>query len=171
LTRLWIPAVLIAAVVGTGVAVYQPPAHAARNPAPSFSVHTFDGKTVRLAELHGRPVIVDFWATWCRPCRANMPHLSGIQDRYRGQGLVVIGLSVDDDDATVRRFADQLGVRFRVGMADERTLDDFGPIRSIPTTFFIDRQGEVVRRVVGYIDEETMDGYAKEILGAATGAR
>src|SRR5262249_5973645 len=117
------------------------------------------------------PVIVDFWATWCRPCRANMPHLSGIQDRYKGQGLIVIGLSVDDDDALVRHFADQLGVKFRVGMADERTLDDFGPIRSIPTTFFIARGGGVVRGVVGYIDEETRDGYAGEILEVTAGVR
>lgn len=139
-------------------------AGSAGNAAPSFSVHTFDGRNVRLSDLRGKPVIVDFWATWCRPCRSSMPHLSAIQDRYRNQGLVVIGLSVDDDADLVRRFADQLGVKIRVGMADEHTLDDYGPIRSIPTTFFIDRHGDIVRRVVGYIDEETMDGYAKEIL-------
>lgn len=136
-----------------------------RNTAPSFAVRTFDGRTLRSSELRGKPVIIDFWATWCRPCRAGMPHLSAIQERYRAKGLVVIGLSVDDGEASgVRHFAEQLGVKFRVGMADEQVLDDYGPIRSIPTTVFIDRKGEMVRRVVGYIDEETMDGYAKEIL-------
>lgn len=159
-------AALALLLVGAGIGPHMlVPAAADRNIAPSFSVHTFDGRTLKYSELHGRPVIIDFWATWCRPCRAGMPHLSSIQQRYRDKGLVVIGLSVDDGDGSnVKRFADQLGVKFRVGMADEQVLDDYGPIRSIPTTVFIDRKGEVVRRVVGYIDEETMDGYAKEIL-------
>jgi len=158
----------IVALVMLGGALATPmlaPADPDRNTAPSFTVHTFDGRTLKFSELHGKPVILDFWATWCRPCRAGMPHLSSIQERYRDKGLVVIGLSVDDGEAAgVKHFAEQLGVKFRVGMADEQVLDDFGPIRSIPTTVFIDRKGAVVRRVVGYIDEETMDGYAKEIL-------
>ena len=157
-----VAAVMLGGTLGTPMLA---PAASDRNTAPSFTVRTFDGHTLRSADLRGKPVIVDFWATWCRPCRAGMPHLSRIQERYRDKGLVVIGLSVDDGEAiTVKRFAEQLGVRFNVGMADERVLDDYGPIRSIPTTVFIDRKGEVVRRVVGYIDEETMDGYAKEIL-------
>jgi peroxiredoxin len=94
-----------------------------------------------------------------------MPHLSHLQDRYSRQGLVVLGLSVDDADAqTVRRYADRLGVKFRLAMADERVLDLYGPIRSIPTTFFINRRGEVTRRVVGYVDSETLESYVLELF-------
>jgi len=133
--------------------------------APGFSVKGVDGHAVRMSDLRNRPVIVDFWATWCGPCRASMPHLNDMQSRYGRDGLTVVGLSVDEGaPATVREFAKGLGVRFTIAMANDDVLDAYGPIRSIPTTFFINRRGEIVRRVVGYIDAETMDGYVQEIL-------
>jgi cytochrome c biogenesis protein CcmG/thiol:disulfide interchange protein DsbE len=94
-----------------------------------------------------------------------MPHLSAMQTRYQKNGLTVIGLSVDErGPQEVKKFANQLGVKFTLAMANDDVLDAYGPIRSIPTTFFINRKGEVVRRVVGYIDGETMEDYVKEIL-------
>ena len=94
-----------------------------------------------------------------------MPHLEDLQKRYVGQGLVVIGLSVDEGSQTeVRRFAQSLGVTFRLGMANDRVLDDYGPIRYLPTTFFIDRGGQMVRRVRGYLDPETLEGYTTELF-------
>lgn len=133
--------------------------------APSFTLRTIEGRSIRLSDYRNRPVIVDFWATWCTPCRASLPHLNDMQARYGKQGLAVIGLSVDENGAPpVRKFVDRLGLRFTIAMADDQILDDYGPIRSIPTTFFINRRGEIVRRVVGYVDGETMDTYAREIL-------
>jgi thiol-disulfide isomerase/thioredoxin len=133
--------------------------------APQFTVRGLDGRNLKLSDFKGKAVVLDFWATWCGPCRASMPHLSHLQDRYSRQGLVVLGLSVDDADAqTVRRYADRLGVKFRLAMADERVLDLYGPIRSIPTTFFINRRGEVTRRVVGYVDSETLESYVRELF-------
>jgi peroxiredoxin len=134
--------------------------------APAFSVRTLEGKPLRLSDLRKRPVILDFWATWCGPCRASMPHLSEMQVRYERRGLAVIGLSVDEQGPQrVKRFATQLGVRFTLAMANDEVLDAYGPIRSIPTTFFINRDGHIVRRVVGYIDDDTMEDYVKEIVG------
>ena len=133
--------------------------------APAFTVKTLEGKPLKLADLRKRPVIVDFWATWCGPCRASMPHLSTMQSRYEKQGLAVIGLSVDETGAqTVKKYVNGLGVKFTMAMANDEVLDAYGPIRQIPTTFFINRKGEIVRRVVGYIDGETMEDYVKEIL-------
>jgi thiol-disulfide isomerase/thioredoxin len=153
LRRLILPLVLILAVASVAVG-WQP-----------FVVRTLDGRTLRLAELRGRPVILDFWATWCSPCRASMPHLSTMQGRYGSRGLVVLGLSVDDAPTrAVWDFAQRLHVSFPVAMATEGLLDDYGPIRSIPTTIFIDRKGHIVRRVVGYVDEETLEGFVREIL-------
>jgi thiol-disulfide isomerase/thioredoxin len=141
------------------------PALAADTRAPAFAVKTVEGRMLRLTDLKNRPVIVDFWATWCGPCRASMPHLNDVSTRYAKQGLAVLGMSVDESGpATVKRFASQLGVRFTIAMANDDMLDAYGPIRVIPTTFFINRKGEIVRRVVGYIDGETMEGYVREIL-------
>jgi cytochrome c biogenesis protein CcmG/thiol:disulfide interchange protein DsbE len=141
-------------------------AHAREIQAPLFTLRDVDGRSVRLSDFRGRPVVIDFWATWCGPCRASMPHLSNLQQRYQKRGLVVLGLSVDDSEpVVVKRFANKLGVSFRIAMADEHVLDLYGPIRSIPTTFFINGQGQMVRRVVGYIDPETMESYALELFG------
>ena len=140
------------------------PVHAAI-PAPAFAIRTLDGKWVRTSELRGRPIILDFWATWCAPCKSSMPHLSAIQSRYRDRGLVVVGLSMDDvEPQAVRRFADRLGLTFRVALADDQVLDAYGPIRGLPTTIFINRRGEIVRRVVGFLDAETVEGYVRELF-------
>ena len=160
---------LLACAVSIAAALALRPAAAAAEGssrvAPSFGVRTLDGKMFRMSENRGRPVVLDFWATWCGPCRASMPHLTQIQQRYSGDGLVVLGLSVDQEGpAVVRRFAERLQIRFRITMADEKLLDQYGPIRQIPTTFFINRRGEVVRRTVGYLDAETLDAYVRELF-------
>jgi thiol-disulfide isomerase/thioredoxin len=161
-SRFAIPLVLFAAHAGSfhlGLAL------AAEHPAPPFALRDLEGRNFRLSDYRGRPVVLDFWATWCGPCRTSMPHLDELQQRYRGEGLVVLGLSLDDyGPSTVRRYADRLKVRFRLAMASERVLDLYGPIRSVPTTIFINRRGEVVRRVVGYIDGETLETYARELF-------
>ena len=134
-------------------------------PAPDFSVRLLDNRTVRLQEFRGHPLLVDFWATWCVPCRAGMPDLDAAQKRYAKQGLVVIGLSVDEDGPeVVKPFVQKLGISYRIAMADDKVLDQFGPIRSVPVMFFINRQGEMVRRITGYIDRETLDSYLKELF-------
>ena len=152
-------ALVILSQTRPGVAAEGPPM------APSFTVRALDGRPVRLSDYKGKVVVLDFWATWCAPCRASLPHLNEVQGRFSKQGLVVLGISVDDaEPQEVRQFADKLGLKFRMAMADERVLDLYGPIRTIPTTFFINRKGEVTRRVVGYIDSETLEGYVKELF-------
>jgi len=157
----WTAAVVLLALSSPRAARAEPSGHV----APSFTVRGIDGRSLRFSDFKGRALILDFWATWCGPCRATIPHLNQLQERFAGQGLVVVGLSVDEEDAqSLRRFADRMGVKFRLGVADERVLDQYGPIRSIPTTFFISRRGTVLRRVVGYIDPETLEQYARELF-------
>jgi len=149
-----------------GVAALASPVHAqSPTPAPPFAVRDLDGRMVRLQDLRGRAVVLDFWATWCAPCRVSMPELDALQEQYAEQGLVVLGLSLDEEgDAKVKRFVDKLGIRFRVALASERMLAQYGPIRSAPTTVFINRRGMIVRRVVGYVDRETMDSFIRELF-------
>jgi thiol-disulfide isomerase/thioredoxin len=133
--------------------------------APDFSISTIAGKSLKFEKLKGRPVIVDFWATWCGPCRYAMPHLQAMHERYGKDGLTVIGVSVDDGGPErVKKYVDRLGVSFPIAMANEEMLDAYGPLRALPTTFFINRQGDVVRRVVGYIDAETLESYVQEAM-------
>lgn len=149
-----------------GISALAPVAHAQEpTAAPPFAVRDLEGRTVRLQDLRGKPVVLDFWATWCAPCRVSMPELDALQDEYAEQGLVVLGLSLDEDGPDkVKRFVDKLGVKFRVALATERMLSQYGPIRSAPTTVFINRKGLVVRRVVGYVDRETMESFIKELF-------
>jgi len=158
-----IPLTLLPLVAALGIA---PPALAQpAHPAPPFSVRDLEGRTIRLHDLRGRPVVLDFWATWCAPCRVSMPELDALQERYAEQGLVVLGLSLDEDDTpAVKRFVERLGVRFRIALANEKMLAQYGPIRSAPTTVFINRRGQVVRRVVGYVDRETMESFVRELF-------
>ena len=157
---------LLAALLGlvgalTGASV----ARGAEHMAPPFVVRDLDGRPFRLQAQRGSPVILDFWATWCAPCRKSLPHLDRLQERYTHDGLVVLGLSVDEDPpASVKRFGERLGIKFRMAMADEKLLDLYGPIRLLPTTFFINRRGEVVRRTVGYLDAETLEAYVRELF-------
>jgi len=165
LTRILLGVCWLAIVVSPLLHPAGARAEDATRQAPSFAIRTLDGKTFRMSSKLRGPVVLDFWATYCAPCRVSMPHLSRIQERYAGEGLVVLGLSVDElEPAEVRKFVEQLRVRFRIAMADEKILDEYGPIRLLPTTFFINRQGEVVRRTVGYIDEETLDSYVRELF-------
>lgn len=157
--------IVLLVMLATAAAVPAARAASASKPAPPFTVRTLDGRTLRLGDFKGRAVVLDFWATWCVPCRAAMPHLDRMQQHFRDRGLVVIGLSVDDSSPQeVRAFAERLGVHFRLAMASESVLDLYGPIRSIPTTIYIDRRGEIVRRVVGYVDGDTMEGFAAELF-------
>ena len=166
MSRVVSPIALVLAVAGLAVGWQSlTPSVAPRNSARDFTVRTLDGRTLKLADLKGRPVVLDFWATWCVPCRASMPLLSQMQDRFASRGLIVVGLSVDDGaPQAVRGFAERLKVSFPVAIATEGMLDDYGPIRSIPTTIFIDRRGRIVRRLVGYVDRETLEGFIREIL-------
>jgi len=117
---------------------------------PDFTVTTLDGKTLRLSELRGQVVVVDYWATWCGPCRIAMPHLQKLHDNYMSQGVTVLALSVDQKGpAVVRPFIKQNGFTFPVAMADEKSASAFGNFSSIPTTVIVRPDGRVHTTLTG----------------------
>jgi peroxiredoxin len=133
--------------------------------APEWSLKDAEGKTVRSTDFKGKVVILDFWATWCGPCRAEIPNFIALQKQYEKQGLVVVGLSVDKDDAdVVKPFAQRLGMNYPVVLADQKTQEAFGGIEAVPTTFIIDRKGRIAKEHMGFTDKDEFENEIKPLL-------
>ena len=132
---------------------------------PEWSLKDMEGKTVRSADFKGKVVIMDFWATWCGPCRAEIPNFIALQKKYEKQGLVVAGLSVDEDGAdVVKRFARKLGMNYPVLLSDEKTREAFGGIEAVPMTFIIDREGRIAKKHLGFTDKDEFENEIKPLL-------
>jgi len=119
--------------------------------APAYTLVTLDGDTVRSTDLEGQVVVLNFWATWCGPCRLEMPSLQKLHERRAQDGVVVLGLATDVGGvAPIRSFLHERGITYRVGRATREQRRAFGGIPGIPTTFIVDRSGVVRHKVVGY---------------------
>ena len=119
--------------------------------APAYTLVTLDGDTIRSADLEGQVVVLNFWATWCGPCRLEMPSLQKLHERRAEDGVVVLGLATDvGGEAPVRSFLRERGITYPVGRATLEQRRAFGGIPGIPTTFIVDRAGVVRHKVVGY---------------------
>jgi thiol-disulfide isomerase/thioredoxin len=121
------------------------------NQAPDFALSTVTGDTLRLSDLRGDVVLVDFWATWCGPCKMAMPHLQEIHEEYQDKGVQIVAISVDKQGAKiVKPFIAKHGYSFQVLLTDNQIERKFGGIQGIPTTFIIGPDGKVFKRFVGY---------------------
>jgi peroxiredoxin len=120
--------------------------------APDFTLRSMDGPNLRLAEQRGRVVMVNFWATWCGPCRQEMPHLNKLYDKYREAGFVLLGVNIDDNARTATDLAVKLGLRFPVLLDTDKTVSRLYDLGSMPATVLIDRDGRVRHLHRGYRD-------------------
>lgn len=134
-------------------------------PAPNWELTDLSGKPVRSADLKGKVVILNFWATWCGPCRAEIPDFIALQKEYADRGLVIVGASVDQAGAdVVKKFQQQQGMNYTVAVADNKMQEAFGGIEAIPTTFVIDRGGNIVARHVGLTPKGDFESEIKGLL-------
>jgi len=135
------------------------------DPAPAFSLRDLSGQTLDLASYRGKVVLIDFWATWCVPCREEIPHFVALQDKYRARGLVVIGISMDDTEPPVRAFYQKYGMNYPVAMGDAKLADRFGGILGLPVAFLVDRGGRIARRHDGQTAAAVFEKEIVALLG------
>ncbi len=137
--------------------------------APDFTLKDMDGKSVQLVDSRGRVVIVDFWATWCPPCQAEIPHFIELYDDYANQGLEILGISLDrSGEQVVRPFVQEFAINYSVLVEGEQSpaqvAQEFGGVVGIPTTFLIDRQGRIYKKFVGYVEKSILEREVRMLL-------
>jgi len=142
-------------VEGTSAADSRPAAPVIGHPAPDFSLAALHGEEFKLSALRGKPVVLNFWATWCPPCRAELPELKSASERYAGQ-VAIVGVNQAESPATVAEFASQLGLIFPIPLDQRGEASRVYGVRSLPTTFFIDRHGIIRQIQSGPLTEATL---------------
>jgi peroxiredoxin len=135
-------------------------------PAPDFTLGTLQGPNLRLQEQRGNVVLVNFWATWCGPCREEMPHLNRLYDKYRASGFTVLAVSIDDDPAKAASMASKLGLNFPVLFDAEKKVSRQYDLKAMPYTVIVDRDGRVRHLHRGYQSgyENTYDQQIRALL-------
>ena len=134
--------------------------------APEFSLKSVpDGKTVTLSSLRGKAVVVNFWATWCGPCKIEMPWLVDLQRKYGDQGLQIVGITKDDsNEETIAKFTKKMGVNYTILVGDQQVQDLYGGVGGLPTSFFVNRSGKVVHEIIGLDSESKFEDAIKQAL-------
>lgn len=137
----------------------------AGQPAQDFAFQTFRGEQLALADFAGQSVVLNFWASWCVPCRAEMPHFERAYREYRERGVVFVGLAVEDDPQAARQFAQLLGITYPVGLDPRNQTALRYQVAGLPTTIFITRGGTVAKRWTGPIGERDLEDLLGKIAG------
>lgn len=140
-------------------------------PMPPFLVNDLNGQMISTAQLHGKVVIVNFWATWCPPCQEEIPEMMELQKEFQGK-LQIIGVSMDDGPAEqVKQFADKIGMNYPIVMGSDTLSEEYGGIPALPTSFVVDPEGRVVQKHVGLYPKEVYDDEIRALLGMPVQAK
>jgi peroxiredoxin len=132
--------------------------------APDFELTTLDGGSIKLSELRGKGVLINFWASWCKPCRDEMPAIQRVYDRYKDKGLEVVAVNIAEPDVTVNGFVRHLDLTFPVLLDRDREVTRLYGIGPIPSSIFVSPDGKVVRKVSGQMAEGQIESMVLEVL-------
>jgi thiol-disulfide isomerase/thioredoxin len=134
--------------------------------APDFELKTVDGaRTIKLSELRGKAVMVNFWATWCGPCKIEMPWFIEFKNKYGAQGLEIVGIAMEDTEpAQIKAFTDKMGVNYTIVKGKEAVATAYGEVEDLPTTFFVDRNGVIGAQYKGLHSKSDFEDRIKESL-------
>lgn len=134
--------------------------------APDFQLTSIDGKSVKLSDLRGKAVVLNFWATWCAPCKIEIPWFVDLQKQYGPQGLQIVGVNMDDNPTmeAIGKFAREQNIDYTVLLGTDKVADEYGGVEALPTTFYIGRDGKIVSRAFGLIGHGEIESNIKAAL-------
>jgi cytochrome c biogenesis protein CcmG/thiol:disulfide interchange protein DsbE len=132
--------------------------------APDFSVTDLSGQTLQLSRYHGKVVLLNFWATWCAPCRSEIPRFVDLHNKYGKEGLQIIGISLDDDPRLVHAFYQQLRMNYPVAIGDATLAEQYGGVLGLPVSFLIGRDGRIYAKYAGETDISLIERELKSLL-------
>lgn len=136
-----------------------------RKTAPSFTLKDSTGKTVQLSDYKGKVVLLNFWATWCGPCKIEIPWFIDFEQRYKDRGFAVLGISMDEDGwEAVKPYLETKKVNYRVVIGTDEVADLYGGVSSLPTSFVIDRQGKIASAHVGLVSKSVYQDDIEQLL-------
>jgi peroxiredoxin len=134
--------------------------------APDFSLTGMDGSSISLEEIKGNVIFINFWATWCPPCRQEIPGFIELYEKYKEDGMVILGVSLDRGGPNVvKEFMQEYSISYPMAMATQEFYEAYQPGQYIPTTFVVDRQGNIRDKHVGYMSKEMMEKIFLELSG------
>ncbi|MEP7367016.1 MAG: TlpA disulfide reductase family protein [Acidobacteriota bacterium] len=153
---------------------YAPPSRAAikpaakRNAAPTFTVKDSQGKSFNLADYKGKVVLLNFWATWCGPCKLEIPWFVEFEKNYRDRGFAVLGISMDEEGwEVVKPYVDRTKVNYRMAIGNDMMAQQYGGVESLPTSFLIDRDGKIAAVHIGLVGKGDYQKDIEQLLGSA----
>jgi thiol-disulfide isomerase/thioredoxin len=168
---LFFVAAIVAAMLFAGIRIARHnrangPAHGLMgNLAPDFDLKRLDGKNLKLSDLRGKAVLLNFWATYCGPCKIEMPWFVELQKEYGPQGFQIVGVAMDDaSNEDIAKFAKEMGVNYPILLGTESVGQSYGGVNALPTTFFLDRDGKLIAREFGLQSRSVFVDHIKRAL-------
>lgn len=150
-------------------AARKPKPEGDRKSAPNFQLKDVDGRNVALADFKGKVVLLNFWATWCGPCKVEIPWFVDFQQRYKGEGLEVIGVALDEEGwSVVKPFLAEQKVNYRIVLGNDSVSEQYGGVESLPTTFILDKEGRIANTHVGLVSKSEYENEIKSLLQSKT---